>query len=143
MEKVAGLFQRKSSGEPRIEGEMTQMGKSLLKGTIIALAISVVTLFIYAIVLANTDVQENTMPTVIMIVTAISLLAGSMIATRKMASKGIVTGALIGLIYMGSMYMLSSIMLTQLTFGSATIIMLATGILFAAIGGIIGVNLHK
>ena len=143
MEKVVGLFQRKNSGEPRAESQMKQMGNSLIKGTMIALAISFISLFLYAIVLANTEVQENTMPTVIIIVTAISLLAGSMIATRKMTSKGIITGACIGLIYMGSMYVLSSVMLTELTFGSATILMLATGMLFAAIGGIIGVILHK
>ena len=140
MENIAELCQKKNSRE---KSAIQQMGQSLIKGTLIALAMSILSLCIYAILLANTNVQENTMPTVIIIVTAISLLAGSMIATRTLQSKGIITGALIGILYMGSMYILSSIMLSELTWSHSTIIMLMIGMIFSAIGGIVGVNLRK
>lgn len=145
MEKISAIFQKKGNIENArgADNRLGKMGNCLLKGTFIAICISLVSLFIYAIVLANTDVAESTIPSVILIITAISLLAGAMIATRKVESKGIITGIGIGFIYMASMYLLSSIVLTQLEFGAQTIVMLVLGMVFAAIGGIIGVNLHK
>jgi len=143
MEKVTGLFHKKGMTDVKKEGAFPKMGSAVVKGSIVAVLISLVSLFIYAIVLANTEVQESTMPSVIIVVTAISLLAGAMIATRKMDSKGMITGIGIGFIYMVGMYILSSIALTHLEMNTATVVMIAIGMLFAAIGGIIGVNLHK
>lgn len=143
MEKITELFHRKVHIETKEEGTWQKMGRAILKGTLIAVGMSLVSLFLYAIVLANTEVQESTMPSVIMIVVAISLLAGAMIATRKMESKGILTGMGIGFVYMAGMYLLSSITLSHLEASTATVMMIAIGMLFAAIGGIIGVNLHK
>jgi len=140
MEKVSAWFQKKENREIKKETKWGPWGNCLIKGWMIAIGISLLALFVYAIILANTEVAESTMPTVIIVVTAVSLLAGSMIATRKMESKGILTGLGIGLAYMGSMYLLSSIALTELVFSSATIVMLLIGMVFSAIGGIIGVN---
>ena len=56
---------------------------NIAKGTLISLISTVIMLLIFSLILAFTNVQENTINPVIMIVTAISILIGSSIANIK------------------------------------------------------------
>ena len=49
------------------------------------------------------------MPVVITIVTAISILVGSLIASSNIKKNGLTNGALVGLVYIVAIYLLSSI----------------------------------
>ena len=58
--------------------------KTILKGSIISMILTMILLFIFAILLTYTNISENTIPAVVIVITAISLLIGSSIATKKM-----------------------------------------------------------
>lgn len=115
----------------------------IIKGYILALIISLISLFIYSIILVNTNIQENTIKPVVITITAISILIGSSISSLKIKKNGIINGLCVGGIYLLSLYILSSIAITGFSFNISSIITIGIGILVGGIGGIIGVNMGK
>ena len=54
--------------------------KNIGKGLMLSLVITFVLLFIFAILMTYTNISENTIDTVIIVITAISILIGSSIS---------------------------------------------------------------
>ena len=115
----------------------------IMVGFLISLILSVVTLYIYAVMLVNTGVQENTIKPVVITISSVSLLIGSSISSLKTKSKGIINGICVSLMYLMSMYVLSSIILCGFLLNLSSLIMIICGIILGAIGGVIGVNIKK
>lgn len=113
---------------------------NIAKGVGIALITSFLLLLIFAILLTYTQISENIINPVIIIVTAISILIGSSIGNIKLQKNGLVNGALIGGIYMLTIYLISSILNWKFGLEIQSIIMIIVGMVFGILGGIIGVN---
>lgn len=113
---------------------------NIAKGTLISLISTVIMLLIFSLILAFTNVQENTINPVIMIVTAISILICSSIANIKIRKNGLINGALIGACYILTIYLISSILNWKFSLNLQSIIMIVIAIIFGILGGIIGVN---
>ncbi len=116
---------------------------SIVKGFIISLIVSIVGIFIYASILVNTSVQENTIKPIIITITGISILIGSSISSLKIKKNGIINGVCVAALYICSLYTLSSIALCGFSLSVESIITILIGIILGAIGGIIGVNISK
>jgi len=112
----------------------------ILKGSLISIIATIVLLMIFAAVLTYSNINENSMPTVIIVVTALCILIGSQITTSKIKRNGILNGALVGAIYILALYLISSIISKDFSLNIYSIIMMATSVLIGGIGGIIGVN---
>lgn len=112
----------------------------ILKGSLISIIATIVLLMIFAAVLTYSNINENSMPTVIIVVTALCILVGSQITTSKIKRNGIANGALVGAIYVLALYLISSIISKDFSLNIYSIIMMATSVLIGGIGGIIGVN---
>ena len=123
--------------------DKTKTIKPILKGYMYSVLITCVFLFIYATILVNTDIGENTITPVVIIITAISILIGSSISCLKIKKNGIVNGLCIGAFYFITLYILSSITVTGFGINLKAIIMILTGTALGGIGGIIGVNVGK
>ena len=127
-------------------GTMSKVNKKnnlylIVKGFIVSLIISMVCIFIYASILVNTEVQENTIKPVIIIITGISILIGSSISSLKIKKNGIINGVCVALIYMVSLYVLSSIAFCGFGFNLNAVIDIVIGVALGAVGGVIGVNI--
>lgn len=115
----------------------------IVKGSILAIVLTLIMLLIYSALLTYTGLNENTMPVVIIIITAISILAGSLISSVNIKKNGLANGALVGLIYILTIYLLSSIINKSFSLNIYSIIMIIASVIAGAIGGIIGVNRKK
>lgn len=113
----------------------------ILKGSIIALILTIIMLTIYAAILSYTNVSEDSMTLVILVIAGLSIIIGSSITNIKLKRKGIINGALIGLIYILIIYILSSVITGVFNLNSNSIIMIIVSIVTGMIGGIIGVNM--
>ncbi len=113
----------------------------LIKGSISSIIISVIFLFVYAIVLTYTTVPESTMPLVITVIIGVSILIGSSISSMKIKKNGFINGGVVGLIYMLFLYISSSMALSGFSINLNTLILIISGIVVGMIGGIIGVNI--
>lgn len=114
----------------------------IVKGSIVAIILTLVLLFIFAILLTYTNLQENIINPVIIVITAISILIGSSISTLRIKKNGLINGALVGLIYILAIYLLSSLLGSGFTCNINCIIMMASSMVAGMLGGIIGVNLN-
>lgn len=114
--------------------------KKVIKGSAFSIIITLIGLLVYSIILSYTSVSESTMPTIVIIITAISILIGSTISTSNIKKNGIINGMFVGLIYIAIIYLLSSIVTGNFLLNITSIIMIITSVLTGALGGIIGVN---
>ncbi len=114
--------------------------KKVLIGSGISIAITLIGLIIFSCLLTYTSIQENVIPTVTIIITAISILIGSTVSMSNVRKNGIINGAFIGFIYILLIYLLSSIIEGDFSLNIHSIFMIIASILAGAIGGIIGVN---
>ena len=112
----------------------------ILKGSAVAIVITLILLLIYSALLTYTSLNENTMPIFIITITVISILAGSLISSLNIRKNGLTNGALVGLIYILVIYLLSSIIGQNFSLNIYSIIMIIASVIAGAIGGIIGVN---
>lgn len=97
-------------------------------------------LFVFSILLTYTSLNENTTPIVLIAITALSILIGSIMSSLHIKKNGIVNGALVGIIYITFIYLLSSIITGNFSLNAYSLIMIIASILAGAIGGIIGIN---
>lgn len=114
----------------------------IVKGSITAIIITLILLFIFAILLTYTKLQESVINPVVIVVTAISILIGSSISTLKIKKNGFLNGALVGIIYIVTIYFISSITGSGFACNINTIIMMVSSVVAGMLGGIIGVNLN-
>ena len=113
---------------------------SIFKGVVISLVTTFILLIIFAAILTFTNIQENTISPVVIIITAVSLLIGSTIGNRKIEKNGLLNGAMVGLIYILFLYLISSILNGNFSLNLASIIMIIVSIFFGILGGVVAVN---
>ncbi len=126
-----------------VNSDKTKKIKPILKGYIISIIISCILLFIYAIVLVNTDINEKTITAVVITITAISILIGSSISCLNVKKNGILNGLCIGGTYFITLYIFSSIFLTGFSINLKAFLMIILGTVIGGIGGIIGINIKR
>ena len=112
----------------------------ILKGSIVAILFTICTLLIFALLLAYTNMSETMITPIVITVSGISILIGSIISSRKIRKQGLINGGLVGLIYITVIYLLSSIIQGDFGVNMYAIIMIFVCILAGCLGGIIGVN---
>ncbi len=113
---------------------------NILKGVGISLIATVIMLIIFSIILTYTNINENVINPVIMIITAISILIGSSLGNVKIKKNGLINGGMIGAIYILIIYLISSILNWRFSLSVQSLIMIVIAIVFGILGGIIGVN---
>lgn len=114
--------------------------RKILIGSGISILITIVFLLVFSILLTYTNISENTIPAITIIITAISIFIGSTMATSNLKKNGIINGAMVGLIYILVIYLLSSIIEKDFSLNIHSIIMIISSVLAGGIGGIIGIN---
>ena len=126
-----------------MESSSNKFIKKIFKGVLISLVVSFVLLAIFAIILTYTSVSENTIVPVIIVVTGISILVGTILESRKIVKNGIWLGGIIGLVYVLILYIISSLLNADFSINTQSFILILVAIFSGMIGGIIGVNNRK
>lgn len=113
---------------------------NIFRGVVIALITTVILLIIFSVILTYTNIQENVINPVIMIITVVSILIGSSIVNIKIKKNGLINGGIIGALYIITIYLISSLLNWRFSLEIQSIIMIGISIIFGILGGIIGVN---
>ena len=121
--------------------EKSQNIKTILKSVFFSYLLTLIFIFIYSVILAHTNVSENTIPTCLFIIGMMSVFIASSFAVIKIKKNGLKNGGIIGLSYISILYLLSSIYETGFALTKYSIATIIFYILLGMIGGIIGVNL--
>lgn len=113
----------------------------IVKGIGISIIITLILLFVFSLLLTYTNISENTIPAVVIVITGISILIGSSVINLKIKKNGIINGAIVGGSYILTLYVISSILSGSFALTVPAIIMIIVGFVTGMLGGIIGVNL--
>lgn len=122
------------------ENEVTKNLLRIVKGSVLAMIVSIISLFIFALLLTYTSLSENTIFPVVLTITGVSILVGSSMSSMKIKKNGLINGGAVGLIYILILYLASSLCFTGFQITGNSLIMLLVGTLTGILGGIIGVN---
>ncbi len=116
---------------------------AIIKGSLIALCISLVGILIFAFILKFASISDKAIRPINQIIKGISVLVGVFVAMRKVDKMGLVGGLLIGLVYTILAFVVFSILDGNFEFNLTLLNDLLFGGIMGAICGIIAVNVKR
>ena len=116
---------------------------AIIKGSLVALCISLVGILIFAFILKFADISDGAIRPINQIIKGISILVGVFVAMRKVDKMGLVGGLLIGLVYTIVAFVVFSILDGNFSFNLTLLNDLLFGGIMGGICGIIAVNIKR
>jgi putative membrane protein, TIGR04086 family len=113
---------------------------SLLKGILISYCFTMAIFIIYALLITYTDISEDYISPLSLIVTSLSCLASGFAAAKSAKSRGLLWGVLAGGLYMLIMFTLGYTTIPTYQLNQKFVISLALALGGGGLGGIFGVN---
>ena len=114
---------------------------SILKGSLIALSISLVGILFFAFIIKLFGLTDGWIKPINQIIKAVSILIGVFFALKKDKQKGLVKGLMIGLVYTLLAFVVFSILNGSFGIDKSLLTDVLFGAIMGAICGIIAVNL--
>ena len=121
-------------------GDLPTFFKGFLKGTALAITVTTIVFFIFALLLSYTALGEDSVRYVVYITEAIGAFLAGIVPAGKIRRRGLLTGSLCGVLYMAVIWIVASLISDGFYFNLHVAIMLITSLLAGALGGIVGVN---
>ncbi|MGG7176458.1 TIGR04086 family membrane protein [Clostridium paraputrificum] len=115
--------------------------KSVFKGLMGAVLLALILLLILSLIMTKFDLTEKVYSIVYVVITALSLVIGSVFAAKCNGRKGWLTGFLVGLMFFVCIHILGAIATGNISFDMAEMYKLGASITIGTIAGILGVNL--
>ena len=116
---------------------------AIIKGSLIALCISLVGILIFAFILKFASISDKAIRPINQIIKGVSVLIGVFVAMRKVDKMGLVGGLLIGLVYTILAFVVFSTLDGHFVFNLTLLNDLLFGEIIGAICGLIAVNVKK
>lgn len=116
--------------------------KSVLKGTIGTIIISLVAIIILSAVMTKFNINNSIRSMIIIITVLISISAGSIIASKKNGSKGMLVGICVGAEFYCIYFITASVLGGSLIFSVYELGKLSIIMIVGALSGILGVNIN-
>ena len=121
----------------------SSFGGNLLKGTLIALCISLVLVLVFAFLLKFTNIPDTVITPINQVIKGISIFFGVFIGMKKSKELGLVCGLLIGFCYTIVAFLVFSILSGGFNFDITFLTDIIFGAVIGGICGIICVNIKK
>ena len=125
------------------EGEKPKVWLNILKGSLVALSVSLVGILIFAFFIKYVAVPTEAIKPVNQVIKGISLLVGTFVALKKVNQMGLINGLLIGLCYTVIAFLVFSILDGNFEFNKTLVNDLLFGGIIGGICGVIVVNLKR
>ena len=111
-----------------------------LKGVFRAFAITVIALFVLAIITNFTDVSDGVKSSTLLIISLISVVYGAIYAARKNGKNGWINGMMVALFYMTIFYLLAGIAGRGFAFNYRDILRVVIALISGTLSGMLGIN---
>ena len=112
----------------------------LAKSIGLCYALTVVMLAVLAIAVTYLPLPEGVVPTLVLLVSILSIVLAGMAVARRVRHSGWICGAVTGAVYIVGLYLTGAVVFRGFSFGITFLTMLLIGALSGAFGGIVGVN---
>ena len=124
-----------------IKGEKGAFLKALIKGSLVALSISLIAICVFAFLLRFFDINADLIKPINQIIKIVSILIGSFIALKNVREMGLITGFLIGVVYTILAFLVFSLLNGAINFSPSIVNDLLFGGITGAIVGVFAVNI--
>ena len=121
----------------------TNILKSIIKGTLMAISISLIGICIFAFILRFFDISVGLIKPINQIIKILSVLFGVFYGLKKTTEMGLISGFAIGLLYTIIAFVIFSILNGGFSFDSTLINDVIFGAISGSISGIVVVNVKK
>ena len=115
----------------------------VIKGTLIALCVSLVLILVFAFLIKFTNIPDSAIAPINQVIKGASIFLGVFLGLKKVKELGLVSGLLIGLIYTLMAFIVFSILAGSFAFNLSLLTDMIFGAVIGAICGIICVNIKK
>ena len=116
---------------------------SILSGTIVAVAITLVLILLFALIIRFFNVADSWIFPINQVIKVISLFVGTIVVLKKQKKSGFLNGLLISVLYFFLSYIIFSILQGNFAFNLSKIYDLLLTALMGGIIGIITINVVK
>ena len=117
--------------------------KPIIKGVLVALAISLVAILLFAFLLRWTNISDSLIAPVNQVIKGVSIFLGVFFGLKKVKQNGIINGLIIGFLYTIVAFLVFSLLDGAFCFDKSLLNDILFGTIIGAICGIICVNLKK
>lgn len=117
--------------------------KNALKGSLMALAISLIGILLFAFIIKLTNMSNNCISPINQVIKFLSIFIGVCFALRKNKSKGILNGLVIGIVYTLLAFIIFSALSKNFSFDKSLFNDLIFDCIAGIICGVIAVNLKS
>jgi putative membrane protein (TIGR04086 family) len=129
-------MQEKAGGQ----STAVKAGYGIASALLMAFCITIPVMLILAALLTFTDFPEKYTTVAVVLATLAGLFAAGFRAGTGNEKNGMIRGGLTGLAYMVILYLISSILFKDFMISQRAVIMIITGLLAGAVGGLLGGN---
>lgn len=116
---------------------------SIVKGSLVALCISLVGVLVFAFCLKFTSLSDKLITPINQVIKGLSIFFGVFFGLRKRKDKGLVSGLVIGLVYTIVAFLVFSLLSSSFVFDMTLLYDMIFGTLIGGICGIICINVKK
>ena len=118
--------------------------KKIIKGTLLALLVSLILIVILAVVVYFSNIQERTVGAMVFAITAISVLLGAYFLARTIESGGLLNGLILAICYFAVILAVSLAVNGRVSISASNFLRLLSCLAAGCLGGILGINTgHK
>ncbi|MHB1126425.1 MAG: TIGR04086 family membrane protein [Bacillota bacterium] len=116
---------------------------AVVKGTIYALLVSLVFTLLTGLILYFTSLPESSIPSISMIILAVSIFAGGASAGKSAGARGLWQGGLVGLVFFILTILFAFISIPGQLGAGSLLIKGIVCLISGGLGGVLGVSLRK
>lgn len=116
---------------------------NILKSVGMSYLITLLIFLLLAIILTYTEFPETMIPSAVVITTLVSIMFAGTSAAKHARTRGWMNGGVAGFVYMLIIYLVSSFTVVDFRIDQYVWIMLISGILAGALGGVVGINMKR
>lgn len=117
--------------------------KCVLKGTVGTLLFTFIGIVVLSCLMTKLVFSRQIFNVLYLVISLISLAAGSLIAARKNKSRGMLVGFGVTIFYFVIIYIFCAIVTGGFSFNMYELFKLAAALIIGGLGGILGVNMQK
>lgn len=134
------VFSKTKNAAP---SEAALSAKSIAKGVIAALALTVAIFAVFAAVISFTNVSESAADAMVTIATAAGIALSGIIAAGGAQSKGWLSGAIGGFLYIFIVWLIGAVASRGFSLTERASVMFLLSVVIGAFGGIIAINVRR
>lgn len=116
--------------------------KKLVKGVLLSLVISIILTGLLAVVVFFADLSDSTISTLILVISVLSVLLGSVILSKNIESRGLLNGLLLGISYFAILFAISALT-GEVALERSNILRFISVLAGGMLGGVLGINSKK